>query len=101
MAGSQCADSGGQVIYLPTGQHMKAHQFANDWIAAYDDDGRDRILNPTTVLLETEHEVEWFREHRHVGRFWELFELTDDRRFRKLVVETLADVAAEAMRAES
>lgn len=65
------------------GEHLTPRQFANDWISAEDPDGRPVIVRPGAVELDPE-DVDLFinKDPRHVGRFWTLYTLGDDRRFR-------------------
>lgn len=61
------------------GQHLKPHQYANDWISAIDPDGKSVILSPRAVQLDPEDLPMFTLDdpacHQHTGTFWDEWRL--------------------------
>lgn len=60
---------------------LRPHQFCNDWISADTVDGKAKICNPTSVVLESDEEHRFFLNDTNPGTFWAEFELHDDGTF--------------------
>lgn len=66
------------------GTKLTLHQFANNWITASDDEGKQWTLKPESVELESEEEAERFRSEPHSGQFWNWYEFRPgDRSFKR------------------
>lgn len=65
-----------------SGEPLRIHQWANDWISVDSAQLRGVIVPPTALELDA-GEAERIQQHpEHTGRFWQCWELYEHRRGR-------------------